>query len=135
MWTCPVCVRSFRRTGQTHSCRVVPVADHFRGKPTAQELFDGLKGAITDAIGPCTVVSLPCCIHLADEVDYLAVLPKQDRLEVRFTLHDEINRPRIVRSVRTGPTAVKHCVDVATPSDIDEELLTWIRRAHEAVER
>lgn len=129
VWVCPTCGRSFRRSGQVHSCRVVTLDEHFRGKPTLRVLFDRLVAAVNDAAGPCEVVPLPCCIHLSQGHDFLAVLPRRDRLEVRFTLSEQLHHPRVTRSARTGATGVKHSVDVRSVDDMDEELLDWIRQA------
>lgn len=131
-WRCPTCGRPFRRRGQRHSCRVVSVEEHLGSRPEARVLLERLVTAVTDAIGPCEVVALPCCLHLAVGADLLAVLPKRDRLELRFTLPERLDHPRVLRAERTGAAAVKHRVDVATLAEIDEELLTWLRAAHAA---
>jgi hypothetical protein len=81
-WHCPVCGRSFTRRDQSHSCRRVPIDAHFPPQSAARSLFDALLAAIENQVGPCGVVSLPCCIHLAATDDFLAVLPKLDRLEI-----------------------------------------------------
>jgi hypothetical protein len=129
VWVCPTCGRSFRRSGQVHSCRVVTLDEHFREKPDLRSLFDGLIGAVNATAGSCEVVPLPCCIHLSDGHDFLAVLPKRDRLEVRFTLSEQLHHPRVARSARTSASAVKHSVDVRSADDVDDELLGWIRQA------
>jgi hypothetical protein len=129
VWICPTCGRSFRRSGQVHSCRVVTLDEHFRGKPEMRVLFDRLFAAVNDAAGSCEVVPLPCCVHMSAGHDFLAVLPRRDRLEIRFTLSEQLRHPRVTRSTRTSATGVKHSVDVRSADDIDDELLGWIRRA------
>jgi hypothetical protein len=93
-------------------------------------LFDALLAAIENRVGPCGVVSLPCCIHLAATDDFLAVLPKSDRLEIRFTLHRRLDSPRIRACSQTGRTLHKHSVDVSQVEHIDAELLGWLREAY-----
>jgi hypothetical protein len=132
-WRCPTCGRSFRRSGQPHSCRVITVEEHFRGKPEARALLDRLLTSVADTVGPCEVIALPCCIHLARDVDFLAVLPKRHRLELRFALDRDLPHPRVVMSVPVSSRAIKHCVDVTCAEDLDDELLSWIREAADRV--
>jgi hypothetical protein len=78
----------------------VSLEEHFERKEASRNFFDHLLNEVTSEVGRCEVVSLPCCIHLHGEHDFLAVLPKKDRLEIRFTLPRELKNPR-VRRVRS----------------------------------
>lgn len=129
-WRCPVCARSFTRRNQPHSCKRVPVEAHFAHDGTSRRLFDALLDGVDAHVGPCDVVSLPCCIHLAATDDFLAVLPKRDRLELRFTLHHPLHSPRILACAQISRDAHKHRVDVSAVEDIDPELLGWLRDAY-----
>lgn len=132
-WRCPVCQRSFRRARQPHSCKSVALDDHFRRNKTLKPLvFDRLLDALHGQVGPCEVVSLPCCIHLFGSHDFLAVLPKKDRLEIRFALRHELEDPRVTRSTQISRTSYKHSVDVAAAEEIDETLLGWLHEAYAA---
>lgn len=126
MWTCPNCGRIFKSTNQPHSCKNVPLEEHFKGKPTAKTLFDTLLERITTEAGPCRIISLPCCVHLFGHYDFLAALPKKDRLEVRFTAPREMSAPRIHHCVPMSAKVFKICLDVFTEQDIDRELLDWL---------
>lgn len=130
MWTCPTCNRQFVRTKQQHSCKHVSIESHFSNKNHAKTLFDHLQTSIKQAIGPYTVLSLPCCIHLSGPYDFLAVLPKKDRIEIRFILHREISSPKRKTSVMVSNTTIKHCIDVQSVQDIDTELLGWLTEAY-----
>jgi hypothetical protein len=103
---------------------------HFARGGASRCLFDALLGAVSAHVGPCEVVSLPCCIHLAATDDFLAVLPKRDRLEVRFTLHHRLRGPRVLACAQTSRDTYKHRVDVSSVEDIDSELLGWLREAY-----
>ena len=96
-------------------------------------LLDGLVAAIEAHIGPCRVVSLPCCIHLVAVEDFLAVLPRRDRLEVRFTVPRRIDDPRTVAASPTSRSAYQHRVLLDAAEDIDPVLLGRITEAYEAV--
>jgi len=99
MWTCSNCGRIFEKAKQPHSCRKVPLAQHFQSKDKAKEIFDYLVKQIDEKIGKCRIISLPCCIHLFGKYDFLAALPKKDRLEVRFGLDHVLENPRLKQSV------------------------------------
>jgi hypothetical protein len=129
-WRCPRCNRAFERTRQAHSCRTVSLEDHLRHGPIVQALFDRLVNEVERQIGRCEVVSLPCCIHLRGTYDFLAVLPKRDRLEVRFTLERRVESPRIDRSEQTSRAGHKHRLYLVAPEDVDAEFLGWVAEAY-----
>jgi hypothetical protein len=130
-WVCPGCGRAFRRTGQQHSCHTVRLDDHLWPAHPMRPLFDHLLARVRDDVGPCEVVALNCCVHLAGgTADFLAVLPRKRHLEVRFSLGRELQDPRVERTTRTGTHTFKHRVDVTFPGEVDEVLLGWIREAY-----
>lgn len=130
MWTCPNCGRIFNKTNQPHSCKSIPLEEHFKGKRLARSLFDNLLDRITGEIGECQVISIPCCVHLFGKYDFLAALPKQDRLEVRFALDREMEAPRIHHCVPMSARVFKICLDLLTEQDIDQELMGWLEESY-----
>ena len=103
---------------------------HFKNKQKAKELFDLLFKTINQEIGNCQIVSLPCCLHLYGNYDFLAALPKKDKLEIRFALDRKLDSPRLKQSVPISAHAVKNCLDITTPKEIDEELISWLMEAY-----
>lgn len=128
-WQCPRCNRTFRRTKQPHSCKTVSLESHLR-HGELRSLFEHLLDEVNRKVGKCEVLSLPCCIHLVGKYDFLAVLAKKERLEIRFVLERELANSRVKRSARISRTLYKHVVDVHADDDIDEELLSWVREAY-----
>lgn len=129
-WRCPECNRAFGRKGQQHSCRIVALDEHFERRDGARDLFEHLLDELETRVGSCEVVSLPCCIHLFGEYEFLAVLPKKDRLEIRFALNRQLTSPRVNRSIQVSKTSYKHCVDIDATKAIDEEFLGWLGEAY-----
>lgn len=84
MWKCNKCGRIFEKTGQMHSCNKIPLEDHFKNKDNSKDLFDFLVKKINKEVGKCKIISLPCCVHLFSNYDFLAILPKKESLEIRF---------------------------------------------------
>jgi hypothetical protein len=129
MWTCPNCGRIFEKAKQPHSCRKIPLEEHFKNKSKAKELFDLLHKRIGQEIGSCRIISIPCCIHLFGHYDFLAALPKKDRLEIRFALDEKLNSPRLKQGVAMSNRIYKNCTDISSSEDIDEDLVGWLTRS------
>lgn len=130
MWQCPKCQRRFEKIGQIHSCQTKPLEAHFLNKETAKEIFEALSKEISDKVGKVEVVSIPCCIHLFGHYDFLAALPKKDRLEIRFVLNKMLETDRLKASVPVSKTEFKNCIDVFSAKEIDEELISWLKEAY-----
>jgi len=130
MWTCPKCGRIFDKTDQPHSCHKIPLEDHFKNKDQAKELFNFLVNQINIKIGKCQIISLPCCIHLFGNYDFLAALPKKDRLEIRLSLDRKLITPRLKQSAPMSSTIFKNCIDITSNKEIDEELIKWLDEAY-----
>src|SRR4030065_592804 len=95
MWICSKCERIFEKAKQPHSCNKIPIDVHFKNKDKAKEIFDYLVKQIKKQIGKCQIISIPCCIHLFGNYDFLAALPKKDKLEIRFALDRQLDTPRL----------------------------------------
>jgi hypothetical protein len=135
MWTCNKCQRVFEKTKQPHSCQKVPVERHFKNKAKAKEIFNVLVEKIENQIGKCQIISLPCCIHLFGKYDFLAALPKKDKLEIRFSLNRVINSPRLIKSVPISTKSFKNCIDIENKAEIDKELIKWLSEAYCLIEK
>ncbi len=130
MWICPGCGRIFEKAKQPHSCHKIPLEQHFKNKEKAKEIFDNLVGQINSKIGKCQVISLPCCIHLFGKYDFLAALPKKDRLEIRFALDRKLDTPRLKQVVQLSLKNFKNCIDLMTTKEIDGEIIKWLDEAY-----
>ena len=130
MWTCTKCGRIFNKTAQPHSCHKIPLEQHFINNSRAKELFDYLVNQIETKIGKCRIISIPCGVHLFGSYDFLAALPKKDRLEIRFALDRKLDTPRLKQCVPMSTKIFKNCFDITTTKEIDEELIKWIVEAY-----
>lgn len=130
MWKCNKCGRIFDKTNQPHTCQKIPLENHFKNKQKAEELFDVLLKKINENIGKAEVVSLPCCIHLFGKYDFLAALPKKDKIEIRFGLNRMLDSTRLKIAVPVSSKSYKNCIDIKEEPEIDQELLYWIKEAY-----
>jgi len=130
MWTCPKCKRIFRGANQPHSCKKIPLQKHFVGKKQAKKLFDFLVEQIDSKIGKCKIISIPCCVHLFGKYDFLAALPKNDRLEIRFALDRKLDSPRLKVCVPMSSMVYKNCFDISSKQEIDDEIIEWMNESY-----
>lgn len=130
MWTCTQCGRIFKSVNQPHSCKKIPLEQHFEHKEKAKELFDYLMAQIESKIGKCKIISIPCCVHLFGKYDFLAALPQKDKLEIRIALDRKINSPRLKVSVPMSLKVFKNCFDIYSKKEIDKEFLGWLKESY-----
>ncbi len=130
MWRCPKCDRIFEKHGQVHSCHKKPLDEHFNNKDLAKKIFDSLVKEINRYIGTAEIISIPCCIHLFGKYDFLAALPKKDRLEIRFSLNRAVGSSRVKQSVPLSGTSYKICINLHSANEIDDELLDWVKESY-----
>lgn len=130
MWTCSNCDRVFQKANQPHSCKKVSLGSHFENKEKAKELFDFLHQQIEAKIGKCKIISLPCCVHLFGTYDFLAVLPKKDKVEIRFALSRKLNTPRLKVSIPISSKVFKNCFNIYTKQELDNEFMGWLKESY-----
>jgi hypothetical protein len=130
MWSCPKCNRIFQKENQPHSCRSVSLEQHFQNKQKAKKLFDFLVDQINHKIGKCSLISLPCCVHLFGNYDFLAAFPKKDKLEIRFSLDRVLDSPKLIQSVPVSLKYYKNCLDIYKTEEIDDELIKWLTESY-----
>jgi hypothetical protein len=131
MWTCPNCRRKFERQNQSHSCKPFPLPEHFKGKEEAKALYAVLRRETERRVGKLEVESLACCIHFVSTFTFAAVRVFASRLLVDFSLPHPVKHPRIEKCIKMSAHRYLCFVEVAAPGDVDEELLEWLREAHD----
>jgi hypothetical protein len=130
MWICPKCQRQFKKTKQPHTCKKVTITEHFKNKKKAKKIFDYLVDRIDNNIGKCKVVSIPCCVHLCSNYDFLAVFPKKEGLEIRFLLNRKLNSPKLKIGVKMSSKVFKNVFYFNSEKEIDNEFIDWARESY-----
>lgn len=132
LWRCPKCKRQFQRKGQQHSCVSFPLARHFENKhDIAKPLFDSLLRLMRAKIGPCSVVSLPCCIHFSSKGrDFAAVYALKDGLRFHIGADAPIKSTRILQVEKTSAHRYLHSLDVHSARELDAELFHWLASSY-----
>ena len=131
LWRCPACAREFARSGQWHSCRPVSVNSHFEGKdPRLKKLFDHLCRELRK-FGPLRIDAVGSGINLIPKHHMGGVRVLKDRLHVGFLVSHAIGNPRIARNQQVGRSAFTHAVTLTDKSELDAELLSWLKEAYQ----
>lgn len=131
LWTCPKCGRQFERKGQSHSCRPFPIEKHFENKPGGKLLFEKFKRAVKNQTGHFKTESLECCIHFVNGSTFAAVKIFRDKIRADFSLSRKISSIRMKPPLRMSAHRFLYIIDIVQESDIDAELLGWIKEAHD----
>jgi hypothetical protein len=128
---CPKCGREFAKRNQWHSCLAYDVDDHFEGKdPQLREIFDLLVSKMQQH-GPLRIDAVKRNINLIARHHLGGVEVQKKALRLGFVSDEPLESERFVRVTRLGPHRVGHTVKLYSPEDVDDELLSWLRRAHE----
>lgn len=131
LWTCPKCGRRFQRHGQSHSCRVIHLTQHFEGRPYGEILYSSLKQAVRKELGPFVVESLQCCIHFGSPFTFTAIKIFRRKIRVEFCLTQKLNSSRIAHHVQISAHRHLYWIDVAEGDEIDAWLIDKIHEAHD----
>jgi hypothetical protein len=123
LWTCPECGRQFERVGQAHSCRVFPLAEHFKGKPAGKLLYEKLKSGLKKQIGSFKIESLECCIHFRTVSTFAAVRIYKNKIKLDFASNHKIESSRLHQFVQFSANRYLYYIDIYCQEDIDEELM------------
>jgi uncharacterized C2H2 Zn-finger protein len=131
LWTCPKCGRQFKNKNQWHSCVTISVDDHFKGKPnrlraTFDRLFKELK-----RFGNVRIDAVKSGINLARDSHFAMAFIKNEWINLDFDVKRELHSPRFEKVFRVYNDNFSYRVRLREPSDVDEEVLGWLKEAYE----
>ncbi|MEO8609439.1 MAG: DUF5655 domain-containing protein [Chloroflexota bacterium] len=103
----------------------------FEGKP--QELrttFDLLVNQLRQ-FGEIRVAPKQTSIHLEKNSGFAGVHPRKTCFNLEFRTDYKIDHPRITRVQQLSARRFEHTVKLERESDVDEQLLMWLKDAYE----
>ena len=62
--------------------------------------------------------------------DFLAALPKKEKLEIRFSLNRVLDSPRLKQSVPVSSNFFKNCIDISDTTEINDEIINWLTESY-----
>ena len=98
--------------------------------PTVRQIYDELLAAI-EPFGPFREEVKKTSIHLSRGSAFAGVHPRKEYLIVTVKADKPISSPRIVKSEQVSKSRWHLDVKVLDRSEIDAELLQWLKAAYE----
>jgi len=133
LWTCPRCGHRFVTRGMWHSCRRVPVAAHFAGKPRILRAAFRRLVALVRACGPVTVYAQKTRIVFQVRVRFGGVVVRARSLETALWLERKADHPtlrRIQPFSEYNSHGYGHYFRLGSPADLDDAFARLIREAY-----
>ena len=108
-----------------------PVDGHFQGKPAGlRKIYDVLVKELRK-FGPFRADAVKTSINLIHRYHFGSVTVQDEALRLGFVSDVRARSGRIVQTQELGPERIGHSVKLESTSDVDVELLGWLRRAYE----
>src|SRR5438105_12855895 len=85
---------------------------------------------VLHTLGPFQEEPKKTSIHLVHTVGFAGVHPRKSYLILNLRTASPLENPRITRSEQVSKNRFHNEVKLASPGDIDEELLGWLREAY-----
>jgi hypothetical protein len=106
------------------------VNSHFSGKnPALRATYDELLKAIRQ-FGPVSEEFKKTSIHLVHASAFAGVATRKDCLILTIKSDRPIYSLRLYRSERVSTGRFHHEVKLTAPSDVDDELIGWLKQAY-----
>src|SRR5258708_34345978 len=103
----------------------------FEGKaPELQTTFNLLVQKLQQ-FGEVRVSPKQTSIHLEKNSGFAGVHPRKTYFNLEFRTDYKIDAPRIVRVQQLSARRFEHTVKVEKTSDVDEQLLKWLKDAYD----
>ena len=130
LWRCRRCGRRFANRNQSHACGRSNLEHHFRDKPKEiRELYDAFVAALR-GIGRVIILPQKTRIAFQTRMSFAQVTPRQKWLDGHVVLAHVAMSPHF-RAVQTiSPRNHVHTFRITTVSDLDSEMISWLREAY-----
>lgn len=103
----------------------------FDGKaPELRAIFDQLVDKLRQ-FGDVKVAPKQTSIHLEKNSGFAGVHPRKAYFNLEFRTDYKIEDPRITRVQQLSARRFEHTVKLERESDVDDQLLTWLKDAYE----
>ena len=106
------------------------VRSHFEGKDASvRQIYDRILKA-TEKFGPVAEEPKKTSIHLVNKTAFAGVATRKSAMVLTIKSDRKLPSPRIHKSEQTSARRFHHEVKLASPADVDSELLNWLKDAY-----
>jgi hypothetical protein len=107
------------------------VKSHFEGKDAAvRQIYDRLLKA-AGKFGPVAEEAKKTSIHLMHKTAFAGVATRKSAMVLTIKSDRKLSSPRIHKSEQTSARRFHHEVKLASPAEVDAELVKWLKDAYE----
>ena len=130
-WVCPNCARSFGRRNQSHECAPgMSVDAYFERRPAWERpIFEEISEHL-EFVGDVLVEAVDVGIFFKRARTFAELRPMRNRLRLMVLLSRRLRHPRIVRRYEGSGTRSAYCVDLQSPTEVDDEVRDWLTEAY-----
>jgi hypothetical protein len=133
VWECPKCGARLVSRNLGHYCGEYTLDGLFaRAAPgvldLARRYVELLRG-----LGDVQIIAQKTRLVCVARVRFAGLSPRRNGFLAAFALRRWLDSPRIYKKVDYGPRWRGHYVLVEAESDLDDELIVWLREAHDTV--
>jgi hypothetical protein len=133
IWICPDCGARLISRNLWHSCGQFSLESLFANAD--QRALDLARKyvALLHTLGDVQVIPQKTRLACVARVRFCGLEPRKNGFLASFALHRWLDSPRIVKTVDYRPRWRAHYVHVRSDTDLNDELIAWLREAHDTV--
>ena len=110
------------------------IKTHFEGKDAAvRQIYDRVLKA-AGKFGPVVEEPKKTSIHLMNKTAFAGIATQKRAIVLTIKSDRKLSSPRIHKSEQTSANRFHHEVKLTSPSDIDSELVKWLKDGYELSE-
>lgn len=130
-WTCDACGRVFGRRGQSHDCAPgLTLEEYFETGPAHERpIVDEVLRRL-EPLGPIHLDVVSVGIFLKNPRTFAQLRPMDRWVAVWFPLRHRATHRTIMRKVAEQAGRYWHVANVASPADVDDELVALLTEAY-----
>lgn len=105
--------------------------DHLTGKdPIVPLIYKKLIREV-QKFGVVKIDPKKTSIHLVHKSGFAGVYTRKSNIQLEIHLNHKVKNKRIHKAEQTSTNRFHHHVQISSPTEIDEELLGWLKEAYE----
>ncbi len=131
-WICDECGRVFGKAGQRHDCAPgLTIEEYFEtGPPHERPVFDEVMRRL-ESIGPLHLDVVAVGIFFKNPAKFAELRPMRNWVALSFSLGRIARHRTITRKVVAYGARHWHTANVATPDDVDDDLVALVAEAYD----
>lgn len=135
LWTCPECARRFGKRNQQHECApAMELEDYFSTGPERERpIFDAVWAHLSTLVGDggdgVYLEPVSVGIFFKGRRTFAQLRPMTRWVALSFSLDRKLTSDRLSRKVMAHGGRYYHVINIADPSEVDDEVRDWLTEA------